>query len=110
MPRAPEGAGWLHCHAAFEAEGKRWKNLSAVWRVESVWASEAKNEGSGSGAGLRLFWILGRRQGLETLAVPAEREKEAPPGLQRELSVRPRQEEGTVQGPRGREGEGKTKP
>lgn len=88
MPRAPEGAGWLHCHAASEAEGKRWKNLSAVWRVESVWASEAKNEGSGSGAGLRLFWILGRRQGLETLAVPAEREKEAPPGLQRELSVR----------------------
>lgn len=110
MPRAPEGAGWLHCHAASEAEGKRWKNLSAVWRVESVWASEAKNEGSGSGAGLRLFWILGRRQGLETLAVPTEREKEAPPGLQRELSVRPRQVEGIVQGPRGREGEGKTKP
>lgn len=79
MPRTSEGARWLHCHAASEAEGKRWKNLSAVW---SVGASEAKNEGSGGGRS-------------QIVSDPGQKASQAC------------QVEGTVQGPRGR-GEGKT--
>lgn len=73
------------CQAVFQAEGKGWKTLSEVGSVESLGASKAKTEGSG---GLGWFRIRGRRQGLETRTVPVGREKEAPPSLWWESSLR----------------------